>query len=183
MIVNKQKPIEFINDCNCLVDLKELEKAILWYTEKPVTRLKKIYLHGRYPAVSIHSQKIHVHRILMMYWKNRRLEFKEHVHHKDENRLNAHKNNLEIIEGSKHLSQHNKGRKLSAEHRMKIGEKNKLRKGVKVKRQYEIPEKELSAFLKEGKSINFISQHYGCDRGVIKNRIHEHPHLLGGVDK
>lgn len=41
MIVKHQKPIEFVNDCDCLVDYKELEKAIIWYSKKPVVRLKK----------------------------------------------------------------------------------------------------------------------------------------------
>lgn len=140
MIVNYQKPIEFINDCGCMVDYKELEKAIIWYSNKPVTRLKKIYMHGRYPAVSIYHEKMHVHRLLMMYWERRKLKTEEHVHHKDENRLNALKENLEILADSKHLSQHNKGRKFSKEHRRKIAEANRLRKGIKYKTNYENPE-------------------------------------------
>ena len=35
MIVKFQKKIEFINDCNCIVDYEELEKAMLWYQDKP----------------------------------------------------------------------------------------------------------------------------------------------------
>ena len=60
MIVNKQKRIEFINDCNCIVDYIELEKAILWYQERPTSRLKHIYLSGNYPAVTIFNKKIHI---------------------------------------------------------------------------------------------------------------------------
>lgn len=33
MIVKFQKKIEFINDCNCIVDYEELEKAMLWYQD------------------------------------------------------------------------------------------------------------------------------------------------------
>lgn len=57
LIVNFQKRIEFINECNCIVDLNELEQAILWYQSKPTSSVKKIYLYGNYPAVSIHNQK------------------------------------------------------------------------------------------------------------------------------
>ena len=57
LIVNFQKRIEFINECNCIVDLNELEQAILWYQSKPTSSVKKIYLHGNCPAVSIHNQK------------------------------------------------------------------------------------------------------------------------------
>ena len=41
MTVNKQKPIKFINETNCLVDYNELEKAILWYQERPTASNKK----------------------------------------------------------------------------------------------------------------------------------------------
>ena len=44
MIVKFQKKIEFINDCNCIVDYEELEKAMLWYQDKPTSRLKHIYM-------------------------------------------------------------------------------------------------------------------------------------------
>lgn len=59
MTLKIQKKIEFDNECKCLVDYSELEKAILWYQKKPSLSKKKIYLHGRYPAVSIHNKKIH----------------------------------------------------------------------------------------------------------------------------
>lgn len=35
MTVKIQKKIEFDNECKCLVDYSELEKAILWYQKKP----------------------------------------------------------------------------------------------------------------------------------------------------
>lgn len=57
MIVKSQKRIEFINDCNCIVDYNELEKAIIWYQQKPTSRLRHIYLHGNYPAISINTEK------------------------------------------------------------------------------------------------------------------------------
>ena len=178
MIVKHQKPIEFVNDCDCLVDYKELEKAIIWYSKKPVVRLKQIYMFGRYPAVSIHHEKIHVHRLLMMYWKKRKLKTKEHVHHKDGNRLNALKENLEIKDASVHLSHHNKGRKFSEEHKNKIALANEKRKGVKQKRTINIPENELKSFLENGYSIKDISQLYGCSWSTVRRRIYENKELL-----
>lgn len=61
LIVKEQKKLEFINDCHCIVDYAELEKAINWYSDKPTARLKHIYMHGNYPAVSIYKEKIHIH--------------------------------------------------------------------------------------------------------------------------
>jgi len=116
MKVKIQKPIEFRNQCNCLVDYDELEKAIIWYSDKPTARLKSIYLHGGgglYPSVSIYDKKISVHRLLMMYWLNRDLGCYEYVHHKDGNPLNARFENLQIMAAAEHPVHHLKGRKQS----------------------------------------------------------------------
>lgn len=116
MIIKKQKPIEFINQCACQVDYCELERAIRWFSTKPTARLKTIYLYGKYPAVSIYEQKIHIHRLLMMYWVKRDLDRKEYVHHKDGNRLNALQMNLEIILAGEHQRNTNIGRQQTPEH-------------------------------------------------------------------
>lgn len=91
MIVNEQKLIEFKNNCNCNLDYQELKNAIMWFSSKPVTRLKTIFIQGDYPAISIYGTKIHVHRILMMYWCRRKLDTTEYVHHKDRDKLNSKK--------------------------------------------------------------------------------------------
>ena len=132
MIVNNQKKIEFINDCNCIVDYAELEKAILWYQDRPTSRLKHIYLHGKYPAITILNKKIHIHRLLMMYWNNQKDLSKDiYVHHKDENKLNATKENLELIKNVIHQSNHNKGKTISENQRKLISKNNRKRKGIK----------------------------------------------------
>src|SRR5690606_22109867 len=177
-----QKQIEFINKCNCIVDYSDLEKAILWYTNKPVARLKTIYLQGQYPAVSIHKEKIHVHRLLMMYWEQRKLRSEEHVHHKDGNRLNALRENLEILDASEHLSLHNKGKKLTKSHKNKISNANRKRKGMKLKKRRNIPLDELRMLLDKGWSVNKIAKHFNVDWSTIRNRIHENPELLKGVN-
>lgn len=179
MIVKHQKPIRFINTCNCIVDERELEKAILWYSAKPVLGTKKIFLHGEYPAVSIHKEKIHVHRLLMMYWMRRRLSSNEYVHHLNHEKLCALQSNLSVMIGPGHQSLHNKGKKFSYEHRRKISEANRARSGkVKLKKRRQIPINELKTLLSEGKSINFIAKHFGVDWSTIKQRINENPDLL-----
>ncbi len=127
MIVNEQKPIIFINDCDCLVDDRELARAILWFSSKPVTRFKKIYLHGKYPAVSIYDQKAHIHRLLVMYRVGHDLDPTLYVHHKDGNKLNALSDNLEIMPAKTHQSKHNKGRVFTPDHRSKLSEANRRR--------------------------------------------------------
>ena len=178
MTIKKQKKIEFFNKCDCIVDYSELEKAILWYQQKPSLSKKIIYLHGCYPAVSIHKEKIHIHRLLMQYWLKTKLPAEYSVHHLNENKLDARKENLSLILNKTHNSQHNKGRIFSKSHRQKIGMANHNRKGLKMKKRINIPMDELGIFLNEGKSINWIASHYKCDWSTIKNRIYENPELL-----
>lgn len=180
MIVNYQKPIEFVNKCGCVVDYRELEKAIIWYSDKPVTRLKTIFKHGSYPAVSIHAEKIHVHRLLMMYWLKRRIPREEQVHHKNENKFDSTKNNLELLQQGEHQSLHNKGKKFSEEHRQKIASANKKRKGMKMKKSVRVPLVELKALLDQGHSINSIAKRFNCDWSTVKNRIEENLEILEG---
>lgn len=180
LIVNFQKRIEFINECNCVVDLDELEQAILWYQSKPTSSIKKIYLHGNYPAVSIHNQKIHVHRLLMQYWLNTKLPFEYSVHHLNGNKLDARKENLALILNSVHNSNHNKRRKFSDSHREKIALANRRRKGMKQRKRVNIPEDKLKELLSKGKSINWVASYFGCDWSTIKSRIDENPELLRG---
>ncbi|OFM57862.1 hypothetical protein HMPREF2677_01585 [Staphylococcus sp. HMSC059G05] len=178
MMVNSQKSINFRNECNCKVDYKELEKAILWAQNKPTSSNKKIYIHGFYPCVSVHDKKYHVHRLLMMYWLDRKLERNEHVHHINGDKLDASKSNLAVLKANQHLSDHNKGKSFTQSHRNKIAKANRKRKGMKMKRKYNIDPKELKQHLKNGLSISKIARIYNCDWSVIKQRIYENPELL-----
>lgn len=179
MIVKKQKPIEFINTCDCIVHYGELEQAILWYQNKPTARLKKIYLHGRYPAVSIHQKKVHVHRLLMMYWlDNKNLPKTIHTHHTNGNKLDCTRTNLNCYLESTHLSFHNKGKTLTTEHRLKLSIAGRRRRGMKIKKRLNIPFEKIKYFLEQGKSINFIAKHFNCDWTTIKSRIHQNSEKL-----
>ena len=164
MIVKKQKPIYFKNECNCIVDYSELEKAILWFQERPTYSNKKIYLHGKYPCVTIHNKKIHIHRLLMCYWNNNNLDTSLCVHH---------------ILNREHGRTHNKGKIISEAQRENIRKANKKRKGTKIKKQHNIPLYELKDLLSYGFSINFISKLYKVSWDTIRTRIYQNPELLG----
>lgn len=182
MTIKRQTKIEFVNECGCLVDYSELEKAILWYQQKPSLGRKKIYLHGHYPAVSIHNKKIHIHRLLMQYWLKTKLPFEYSVHHLNENKLDARKENLSLVLNKTHNSKHNKGRIFSESHRQKISMANHSRKGLKMKKRVHIPADELRTFLNDGKSINWIALHYNCDWSTVRARIYENPELMEADD-
>ena len=188
MIVKKQKKIEFINDCNCIVDYNELEKAIIWYQEKPTSRLKHIYLHGNYPAITIFNKKIHIHRLLIMYWSNNKeLSSKIYVHHIDENKLNASKNNLKCLNATIHQSNHNKGKIITQKQKEIIIQNNHKRKGIKrgIIRKNITYEKIWELHIK-GYSINKISKQLNYDWFQVKKRIKEiydNPELLEVQDE
>lgn len=183
MIIKKQKKIEFINDCNCIVDYDELRKAIIWYENKPTARRKHIYIHQKYPAVSIYNKKIHIHRLLMMYWANQKYIDKNiYVHHIDKNKLNATRENLLFIDSKEHQSMHNKGKTNSEKQKLKTIESNHKRKGVKkgiVKK--DISYLKIWELYQRGYSINKISKELNYDWNQVKirlNEIHDNPELL-----
>lgn len=133
MIVKTQKKIEFINDCQCIVDYNELENAIIWYQNKPTSRLKHIYMHGNYPAITIFKEKLHIHRLLMEYWLKTKIPSDYYVHHLNGNKKDVTKENLSLIYSSTHQREHNKGKTISEYQKAKIRESNSKRKGIKYK--------------------------------------------------
>lgn len=143
MIVKEQKHIDFLNKCGAVYNDECLRKAILWYSKKPVTRLKAVFLHGRYPAISIHGEKLHIHRLIASYsyWPKR--VGKKYVHHRNENKMDARLSNLQFVKPSVHQSHHNKGKVVSLETRKRLTESNKRNWNGKWKHRRIYENKEL----------------------------------------
>ena len=173
MIIKKQKPIEFVNKCECQVDYRCLEQAILSYSRKPVARLKKIFMYGSYPAVSVYGEKIHVHRIIGWFMFPSVSIKSMVVHHGDDNKLNANYENLSVMFQGPHISNHLAGRKLSLIHRQRIGAANRKRKGVKLGERLKLDSVAISGMIDEGTSINKIAKRFNVSWRTIKNRIYE----------
>lgn len=186
-MIKNQKKITFINDCNVVVDYSELEKAVLWYAARPVQSEKHIYMHGEYPAVSIGKSKLHIHRLLMMYWLNCILPYEYYVHHIDGNKLNASKNNLAVVLNSIHQSKHNKGKKITEQQKQSIRISNHKRKGKRAKYKSKVTPETVFALKSQGLSFNKISKILNLDWGCVKQRyedyVHDNPELLKGSAK
>ncbi|WP_087094306.1 HNH endonuclease [Levilactobacillus brevis] len=178
MTVKSQRKIRWINDCNCKVDEFLLTKASLWKSRKPMVSIKHIYKFGNYAAVTIDGRKIHVHRLLMEYELLNNIPITFCVHHLDGNKMNDSIDNLAIMVSGAHNSHHMNGHVITDKQREMILKANHRRKGMKIQRRVKVPLDELKVFLKDGKSINWISRHYECDWATIKRRIHENPELL-----
>lgn len=188
MKVIQQKQIQLINNCGCLLDENELVSAILWYQKKPTAQKKHIYMHGMYPAVSIHKEKLHIHRLLMLYWNKGNIPTNKQVHHKNGNKLDARRNNLILIDSGVHQSLHNKGKEISQATRDAIIKFNHLRKGSRTKfKRSDVTPKMVLEYKNAGLSFNKISKITGLDWGCVKQRyedaIHDNPELMEGGEK
>ena len=66
---------------------------------------RKVYMNGAYPAVSIHGENRHVHRL---QWEKHfgKIPTGYVVHHKDGDKCNWNIDNLELLSRGSHLSQH-----------------------------------------------------------------------------
>lgn len=119
----------------------------------------------------------------MMYWNNiKDLPKDIYVHHKDNNKLNASKNNLMFIKSSEHQSKHNRGKKISEKQKELIRISNHKRKGIKkgiIKK--DITYEKIWKLHQKGYSINKISKQLNYDWQQVKiriNEIYDNPELM-----
>lgn len=185
MKINSQHPVVFENACNAIYSEEDLVNAALWYSTKPICRHKKVSMHGGYPCVSLYETKIHIHRLLMMYWLNSEIPDGLQVHHIDGNKLNASKENLTLLPSGVHQSHHNSGKTLSTEHRQKISDRNRERRGIRHKpKKPDITPENIYKMRFSGMSFNQISKAVRLDWGCVKQRyedfIHDNPELPKG---
>lgn len=115
MTINYQRPISIENTCSAIYDEQILKEAIFWFTRRPIAQKKKVFMHGKYPAVSIGNYKLHIHRLICEHISGP-LRRSDYVHHIDGNKLNNLTENLQIMDASEHQRMTNKGRKQSPEH-------------------------------------------------------------------
>lgn len=188
MTLLRQKEITLVNCCNAKYSVKTLTDAILWRATKPVQSIKRVYMHGKYACVSIGKDKFHIHRLIKEFILGRKIPYGFHVHHKDGDKLNNMEENLEVIEQSIHLSEHNKGKPISENTRIAIIKFNHQRKGKRAKlHRPDVTSKKVYDLRHGGLSFNKISKLLNMDWGCVKQRyynyIHDNPELLKGGRK
>ena len=178
MTILIQKEIKWKNKCGCIVDFDVLTKAVIWYSDRPVQENKSIYLHGKYAAVSIGKQKVHIHRLLMSYFFGHSIPTNLSVHHLDENKLNDSISNLAVMVSSYHNKHHMKGFHPTKEQISATIKANHKRKGTHNIKSINISDEEIKILLEEGKSINWIANYFKCNWDTIKRRVNQNMNLL-----
>ena len=182
MTLKHQKDIRIINSCNAIYDEDLLKKAILWYSTAPVKQSKKVFLYGNYAAIAIGKDKIHIHRLIGLYFLGLR-KCNRHFHHINGNKMDNKAGNIACIEPRIHLSRHNKGRKPSTNTIRSTIEANRRRKGCRTRpHRADVTPEQVYEMRVAGLSFNQISQHFRLDWGCVKQRyedfIHDTPELL-----
>lgn len=82
-------------------------------------------MNGEYPAIFLNGHNVHVHRLEWMKY-NGQIPDGYIIHHKDENKLNWHIDNLEILKRSDHILKHQKT--LRGDNFVKYGEESRNHK-------------------------------------------------------
>ena len=126
-------------------------------------------MYGKYPAISIHEEKIHIHRLLFMYWNKSDIPKNYSIHHIDENKLNASKENLIMVQSSFHNSAHNTGKVPSENVRNAIIKLNHSRKGKRgTLHRPDVSYSKIIELKSTGYSVNKIAKTLNCDWTTIK---------------
>lgn len=163
--------MDFKNTCGCIFDTEELQNAIKFACMCKKTKPKdeyKIFLYGKYPAISIRHEKIRVHRIIGEYMIGMQLSGELHVHHIDGNKLNALSNNLQVISKAFHAQTHNF---------VQYVDKAKLRNNAllgteKIKRK-DITKENVMRLRNKGFTYSQIARELNCGENTVWRRIFE----------
>ena len=161
--------LKFENSCQCIVDCKILEKAII--EECGIRGIipkdsYKIYNYRGYAGLSLKHDKVSVHRILGKYMAGFNFGSEIHVHHIDKNRFNNNISNLQVIRNDLHTKEHYIVQYVSGKHKKEFGNRMKdylIRKDVTIENVAELRNK--------GLTIPEISKELNCGINTVNRRL------------
>lgn len=173
--LDKQIPKKrFINECGCVFEQDILESAL----EMKCMKLDKychdeyrITLHNNYPTICIAHEHFYVHNLIGEYlYGNIRKGYV--IHHKDSNKLNALKDNLDYISCFMHSQIHGELRK-GNDCRSEEGKWKGINAAKEKRYRKEITLEEIIRMQNEGVSNEDIAKHFNCGINTIYRRLGE----------
>jgi hypothetical protein len=156
------------NICGCEVNIELLEKAMHWYSNNSLNQTHNIFMHAGYPTISIYGKHLPVHRLLMMYVKNKKVFTNNVVHHIDENVLNARLSNLQIMNHGEHARYHNKGKAKTQQTKEKL---SLALRGKPTGYKINLDDAQIRRKYEDGYSLRKLAAEYKVDRSTIKRRL------------
>lgn len=161
--------MNFINECNCIVDYGILEKAIEEECHRRGFEPKehyKIYRYRGYAGISIKHDKVSVHRIIGKYMVGYDFGAEIHVHHIDGNKFNNSIPNLQVLRNSLHTKEHYLVQYVSEEHKRGFGCRTK-----EIISRKDVTEEKVIALRKRGMTIPEIAKELSCGYNTVCRRL------------
>jgi len=161
----KQRELTLLKSCDCKYDSKLLSKAILWKAKNPMISIKRVYLYGKYPAVTIDGKKTHIHRLIYEY-KNQQEDMNDKfVHHKDGDKFNSYYKNLESMNVKKHQHMHNVGKIISEDQKQAIRNFN-----INTKTRADVIRWQVNELHDYGFTYKQIGNLFGCSESCAHSK-------------
>lgn len=161
----------FENACNCNVDYKILENAIIDECKRRNLIPKehyKIYFYRGYAGISIKHDKVSVHRIIGKYMVGYDFGTEVCVHHIDGNKLNNSISNLQVMKSSLHIKEHCLVQFVSEAHLKGFG--NRVSDLI---RRNDVTADKVIKLRSEGFTIKEISSILNCGYNTVCRRLKE----------
>ncbi|MDX2471659.1 MAG: HNH endonuclease [SAR324 cluster bacterium] len=98
---------DVINECDCILDIELVKKALLWYCPKEVWGRFYIIRPSKYPLLQLPNYKrISVHKLIIRYQNREKDLGNLTVHHINGNTEDARIENLQLLTREEHSKVH-----------------------------------------------------------------------------
>lgn len=161
--------MEFVNECNCLVDYEVLENAIREECARRNIAPKdsyKIYMYRGYAGISLKHDKISVHRIIGKHMVGMDFGKEIVVHHIDKNRLNNNVSNLQVMRNNLHTKEHYMVQYVSESHKKSFG--NRMKDVISRK---DVTEEKIIELMDKGYDFEDVARELQCGVNTVRRRL------------
>lgn len=163
--------MKFKNECDCIVDYKILENAIIEECGRRKIIPKenyKIYMYRGYAGISLKHDKVSIHRIIGKYMVGFDFGAEIHVHHIDGNKLNNDISNLQVLKSGLHTKEHYLVQYVSENHKKEFG--NRMKDIITRK---DVSQEAVENLRESGFTIPQIAKILKCGVSTVRRRLGE----------